>query len=699
MAGPPTGERDQAELSETASDVRVKRRLVAIPEDQNLLLEKPDSWYETLRKRQHGLYNIPASVFNGLKNLERAKRERAAAEQPPSRSEALPPPSTPHTTTRLQPGKPAPKPVPREDGDSDADTAISWEPTPSRREPALPPQPEDSPVAPKEKPAQRATRVLRQLPAYPPSDGLSQPELDIEVPGALSAGPVNHLRGLESGFTPPSAQVMPPRTQSSIASPEKEVPRQRELRKREQKRILFPDAPDRGPASPSPRSSIPPSLPKNVHRGRSVPTLRPANGRSDGQSHSPVEEMPVAPALASHTPRPSRNPDVEPPRPRKSVGNEHSIQQREGSRVQETPGPDRNTVQAMDLDETEIIPSTRGAETPFTAYATAYLDYTGTEDDFLRAVSYVGDQQKTGQLASFLYDDVIRAFYEDFIPYLQSTDSEPPMVMWKWYNRHVKSLRYNKNVVTLDNLGKILEFYSEEIRAIRGQPQDADSEASRKPSASAGVEEGVDEEEVTALRSDQVPHPEILPLGTAPKAALPTLANIRAARPEAVSPPPTSQWSGGWIPDSQAVSSSAAADRSPSSRSLASPPKPPPNIPKPVSTPASQEEDVVMDEPEQLSEETARGRFLVPPAPTNPSPAQKAPQVASLVPESSYAAVTRRSRGSQPANSPSSSRGGQARRTMSKAELERRSARYKRYLDRKHGASRPVSTMSSFGRV
>ncbi|EFW99600.1 hypothetical protein CMQ_7968 [Grosmannia clavigera kw1407] len=103
---------------------------------------------------------------------------------------------------------------------------------------------------------------------------------------------------------------------------------------------------------------------------------------------------------------------------------------------------------------------------PYETFKSAYPDFMGDLEDFLRACFCIQGFASTGSLASFLYDDVIRA-YVDFIGYVHAVKSGKTMNLLEWYNRNVDALQYSKKVVTTENVASILAAYPKKVDVIR----------------------------------------------------------------------------------------------------------------------------------------------------------------------------------------------------------------------------------------
>ncbi len=132
---------------------------------------------------------------------------------------------------------------------------------------------------------------------------------------------------------------------------------------------------------------------------------------------------------------------------------------------------------------------------PYESFVLAYPDYSGSLSFFVKALYYVRGLRKDNNLASFLYDDVVRAFVEDYLPYVNNLPlSMPPLTLLAWYSRHTKILRYSRHVVTSENLDRFLDHYPELVaendkilgtpnHSSRGSTSSATDSTSPPPSA------------------------------------------------------------------------------------------------------------------------------------------------------------------------------------------------------------------------
>lgn len=127
---------------------------------------------------------------------------------------------------------------------------------------------------------------------------------------------------------------------------------------------------------------------------------------------------------------------------------------------------DGNAVRAATAPKERLAEIGYTWKLPYETFKATYPDFRGDLEDFLRACYCIQGFANTGSLASFLYDDVIRAFV-DFIGYVQAVTSGKPMNLLEWYNRNVDTLQYSKKVVTTENVTYILAAYPKQVDVIR----------------------------------------------------------------------------------------------------------------------------------------------------------------------------------------------------------------------------------------
>ncbi|KAI0126336.1 hypothetical protein BJ170DRAFT_628436 [Xylariales sp. AK1849] len=183
-----------------------------------------------------------------------------------------------------------------------------------------------------------------------------------------------------------------------------------------------------------------PSIPRSLH-------LQPYMGSSPGQSQDTVypstqdlprkkftDNRPVSPRFALTSPE---------ARPSFRSGQHSSPEMRPFS----PPAPDLEP------------------EAPFIEYSVSYPSYIGSVGDFINACISIQYLQRKRALASYQYDDFIRAWYQGYLPYIKNLDpNDTPLTAIEWYMETVEEPLCLAKIVTKENLESILTFYADEVR-------------------------------------------------------------------------------------------------------------------------------------------------------------------------------------------------------------------------------------------
>jgi len=522
---------------------RVNRRLFITPRDQRKLLDNADSWIENLQSRPHGLYNIPPAVLENLRKFKSSQGQQTSSppEQPsPSQhSQPIPrvrPVSKDGEGEQVHSEAGSPARSPQGDFDIDSATQYPWEETPPRT--VVPdlesrPEPPSSPLPGNERAAAAAVVASKPRLHIPPqSSPISDEEIEFKAPDALIS-PMGKIGKLVLAVpTPPSAQVIPSTfDKSSPVKPEfkrrrlMKVPdfdaQAKELAAR-QLATTTQSACDHVPARHDPKSpSIGPAvagdlpvqevsmIPATFRSPVSAQTTRPrgsprsvikekaASGRPSQAPESdllPSSQPGALPApevdLEDHTEEemPLIPATIEQPADRQDAIRSSGIRTSSGGRPADVgltlvPDSETNRETANAAASGRLLsPSSAKPISPYEAFTAAYPNYGGGVKHYISAAYYIRGLEKSGQLPSFLYDDVIRAFIQDYSPYVARYDSNnadssaKPLNLITWYNLNTDTLQYTKNIVTKQNLGDILRAYPDEV---------ADLEASITPPSSA----------------------------------------------------------------------------------------------------------------------------------------------------------------------------------------------------------------------
>lgn len=112
--------------------------------------------------------------------------------------------------------------------------------------------------------------------------------------------------------------------------------------------------------------------------------------------------------------------------------------------------------------------------TPFDQYTNAYPEYKHHGDiwEFVKACVYIQQLQRKKALATYQYDDFIRAWTEGFVPYVHGFDiesSKKPLTAIEWYMETVDNTHFHfrKGIVTRENLEAVFETHPAEAKEAR----------------------------------------------------------------------------------------------------------------------------------------------------------------------------------------------------------------------------------------
>lgn len=429
----------------------------------------------------------PASVHGGLRESSPATVE-LSWEQSPSRELEIPPKGgcasrSPHDSdshsharsASMSPGQQQDAQLMELDNHSlqDDEPFASQEPIGSPLQPTL------------------DARSTKQRPAFtdfPPSSLDTEEPLEIVPPGAVTEDvpPVNKPADLDP--TPPSAQIQVPCTFETDSSVE--TPRQKQVVKRPYHELASLQTVQRRIAN---------SKQKAAAAGRTFLAQKTGGDATDIVDSQSSEGSASSIIPATNTMRPDYSPPKSPNVVRiKSIIDETpyiprrpSIQSRAGSppvRLAESPSsagqetprrqsPEYRPASPRQIAETNNRPASSllsftaapafvsQPEAPFIRYSLSYPSYTGSVGDFVRACIYIKVLQRKRALASYQYDDFIRAWVKGYLPYIETLgESDKPLTAIEWYMETVDEPEFTAKIVTKDSLGATLEFYTDEVK-------------------------------------------------------------------------------------------------------------------------------------------------------------------------------------------------------------------------------------------
>jgi hypothetical protein len=392
-------------------------------------------------------------------------------------------------------------PVPEEDAEPDE---VYSQTLPEAYSQTLPEQPFVTQV-PAESPPPTTSdiRSAQKRPAFTdfPSSSLGIEEpLEIVAPGAVTeqAPPVNKSADLDP--TPPSAQVQVPCTfepDSSISEP-----REKQAGKRPYVELASLQTVQRRIANSKQKAAAvvrtafaqkiggyATGIEDSQSSDGSVSSVIPATN-TIRPNYSPVKSPTLFPVISTvkETPYIPRRPSIqsragsppaqlrgsplafEPESPRRL-----SPEYRPASPELPFPSPEIRRVPETHLPSSPHRPhfttthsSNPQSQAPFIRYCLSYPNYTGSLGDFVRACIYIKILQRKRALASYQYDDFVRAWVQGYIPYIEKLgESDKPLTAIEWYMDMVDEADYIERIITKDNLESTLDFYGDEVKSAR----------------------------------------------------------------------------------------------------------------------------------------------------------------------------------------------------------------------------------------
>ncbi|KAI0837157.1 hypothetical protein F5Y06DRAFT_272118 [Hypoxylon sp. FL0890] len=463
-------------------ETRIQRRLVKIPSDQRKLLDRQDSWAQSLNRRSKRFLNVPPDVLENLKKWHTRQLQTTQSDESISSS-------NPQVDVTDQTGQEDNKNKQNVQSEPDADrddnydnpaTQLSWSASPPEhmkarqrassedaQEEFITQLPPISSPQPTEPPVKRLS-----LPPFPPSSQDQEEPLEIEVPTAIndSVPSVNKpaVPAVPTFATPPSAQIVPctfdVSEQSSTQT--KTKPEQRAYR-------------------PFPELHRPT---KNGFASKYLNLNVPKTGNADITSTDIESSISTANTSSSVIPSTVPNEALIKARPawlvNLPISPSHALHiSRQGPSTQDSPETEQHspvyTPQSPQLmSSSSAPPSPHGtssittpqhsaSHTPFIRYSLTYPTYNGSIHDFVSACVYIQLQQR--RIRTSLYDDFIRAWHEGYLPYVRDCDEcIPPikaMNAIEWYNDIDEDPLFTCRVITKQNLQSTLAHYPDELRS------------------------------------------------------------------------------------------------------------------------------------------------------------------------------------------------------------------------------------------
>ncbi|KAK3949125.1 hypothetical protein QBC32DRAFT_244340 [Pseudoneurospora amorphoporcata] len=447
---------------------KIPRNILRVHREQQELLDRQDAW------NPDGFANVPAELLQQVK----AQYIHSIAPLPSPRKNPSPArpsadslredeeqdePSTPDpTATGSQEGTPIPwspspehhlRPAtPVSDGEAKDGTPGRLESSPENNStpkqatiatPDLPSRALPAPFSSQKRPAEhgpssplvfKVKARVPFLPEFPPSSSVaSEDGLEFQVPMAVTdvLPPVNKGAlpvlpdDAELEQTPPSAQIIPAsylaRTTPSRPPPEK------------RRRIMTKSA-------------------TTIYSDYRSTATEPE--RASAVFPRAETEEPSMTRLSEHIADSQQAPEEQ----QSADTSSHSLKTRE------------QPTQHLASSDEKIPPNGPPSQVPYTAYKVAYPDYKGSLGDFVRAVLCVHDLRKRSAIMEFLYDDFVRYYCDDYLQYIREAadghGNVPVRVAIEFYNDQVSRPRYQKGVLTKENINDVLEKYPKMVRSI-----------------------------------------------------------------------------------------------------------------------------------------------------------------------------------------------------------------------------------------
>ncbi|KAH6991028.1 hypothetical protein BKA56DRAFT_573657 [Ilyonectria sp. MPI-CAGE-AT-0026] len=551
-------------------ELLARRNLTSIPKDQQVLLDKPDSWAIDLKGKPHGLVNVPGHVLETAKKAYIA--QTSATTEPQTQlqvqsqvqlSSQLPLPSTTRNSSPSGPTSSHDVP-PTQNGHSEdpsepREEFIEWSVSPER-EPRLPQLPqipvESSIVRETPKAAPMAPPPRPALPfSFPSSDGPEEDlEVDIPQPQLLQDTPVNRAAarlqatvdfptpsGTHPMATPPCAQPSHP-TQPTIPNtvvagkPAAEFVPSEQRRERRMKAIQFND-----------------KTPRKIQPG--LNRLAPTKTFTQIESSDSTSPSSIIPATFEEPP--SQGSVLQSVEISKDMDMDDAYDQEENDDMEviieqsQIQAPISGSYQSERASPHFPPPfpqiTLSGDIEPFKVFTMVYPTYTenhsGTLWDFIKTCVYLDWLRRRRQLRDYLYDDFIRAFANYQVYVRNARTGQEALVAIEWFNNLSGPPVFNNMVVTKENLSYILDSYPKEVAKASKlivEEDGSDEEVIETRQAPLGLDGIMDVDRREALRR---------PIST------PALTS--ASRPRGIltqaPPPPSPSWNSTALPSTVAT--------------------------------------------------------------------------------------------------------------------------------------------------
>ncbi|KAM3507873.1 hypothetical protein MY10362_001531 [Beauveria mimosiformis] len=441
-----------------------------IPKDQEALLEKDSSWIHHLRTRPHGVVNVPDHVLQTVTTAHEArfKQMSSHAVQPVEHAA----PETAESSQSCSTSESSPERHPS-----------SWSASPDERRPEQHEKPESSLVEETPQPQharaayRRASLTWKRAP-FPALVSSLEEEEEMEVRVPCGEDDQDEQRG-------------------DAAEDHDEVPRRYFNQQLQKPTLQVTNTPPC--AQPDdiviPATAIAEKATRAGHdaRQRPVKRFKPINliepreegmvtrsGRMQSLKHPEVTETQetavsssIVPATLTQTQTQnvtSATEKMAQDAPAETSGSESSAPVAE-----EAPSLSAELLSVKShLSGTEegVEDGRNHTSTPLDEFAAAYPDYyesySGTQRNFVKACLCLEHLQAERCLRDYLYDEFIRLFTYKYLDYVDNArPDQEPLPAVEWFNIQKGQPLYLRQIINNDNLNHVLEFYEEEVTAIR----------------------------------------------------------------------------------------------------------------------------------------------------------------------------------------------------------------------------------------
>lgn len=486
-------------FEEIAHAVRKNGRNV--PKDQGELLNAPGSWIQNLKKRSHGLANVPTHVLQTVTaaytaTLERAKSSHGAPaavteaprEEPGPRSQATPASSPERAISDWS--------VSPEEGRQRTTHTVGSSMV------------EETPLAPQTRlPQRKSLQTDRyRLDVMPMSSLDEEEDMEVQLPRRAddeyeeeqesTNSSAQHIQtqqlrsqaDMGVANTPPCAQPRHEVIPGTVAAEPSKL-EQDNAKTRQHKRMKPIDLDFHGC-----------SKPQDTISGAGATRMQSLK-RLQMDTQETVVSSSIVPATLTQT----QTPSVPAPSRRKAGWTPEIIE------VESSGSTAGEEMAALQVKREDSDNAEDERETPLDEFTAAYPGYNasqnGTQTNFLKACLCLEYLRGERALRDYLYDEFIRLFSHKYLDYVNDAGpDQEPLSAIEWFNIQGGQPVYTRQVVHNQNLDQVLDFYGDEVAIIRGQVEQRDSEEVEETGEAQGPALPREEEQAEAMEVD-LPQP------------------------------------------------------------------------------------------------------------------------------------------------------------------------------------------------